>query len=465
MLAGVNTLCKSLNIDFKGLGFSYFSTSEGCGKSKLNLLVCKSDNELSVFINSIAFIINGPSDRYILIVLTNEGKLNSCILDNIFNNSKVFNLCLNLFSVGLGNYCVVREAISAGRNKVRIATVKNEDTGSGCRVTKVCCVRCIDASLVRCLKSGGEVGYISSYVCLLTVKLKVKVLAGSAKHLISNGNALNGYYETYVVLKALTCCELIGNIKNRNILDSLVNDYEIATLGFLHTAVRRCGSRNSNGHTELNTCLKGILVELVAVVTALAVYISEEEVVSGVAYALCVDTNNDTCNGNHLILCSSHVFLKGGYNELRNSTIVRNGCGSSVRSSDNTGNLIVYGLLGHFVNHDSPVGATFNSSNLVAVNGPSNSVLVKAYHYLTEQLIVSSGNGIFILVHSVKELCSCLNVILRSRRCRVRLFRGALRLLGSGSFGCSGCFCASGILGAACSKDRKAHKHCQTNCN
>ena len=273
---------------------------------------------------------------------------------------------------------------------------------------------CINGSLVLCLKGGGEVGYVCSDVGLLAVKGKLEVVAGSAKLLVADGNALKGDYETNVRLK-ICSSEYVGKILNFNSLDGLVNDYEVAALGLLHSAVGRSGSGNSNGHTNLNACLERILVELVAVITALAVNVCEEEVVSGVACALSVDSNNDTCNGNDLAALSCHVILEGGYDELLNGTLVRNGAGGSVGSGNGSGDVVVKGLLGHLVNLDGPVGAALNCIYLVIVNCPSNKVLIETDHDLTYELIVSRSNsiGVLFLVKSVEVLKSCLNVVLR----------------------------------------------------
>ena len=266
---------------------------------------------------------------------------------------------------------------------------------------------CVYGRLVFCLKSGGEVGYVGSYVSGLFADSKPEILRSILLKLLgSNGNALDGYYETYVVLEALACCELFGDIKNGDFLDGLINDYETAALGLLHSAVGSYGSSNGYGHTECDAFLKGILLELVAVVTALAVNVSEEEVVSGIACALSVDTDNDTCNGNGCALFSRHIVLEGGNFKFRNYAIVRNGSSRSVGSSNCTDDLIVNSLKRELVNLDGPLGATLNCSDLIAVSCPRNHVLVETDHYLTEHLIVNRGNRLCVLILSVKECSS-----------------------------------------------------------
>ena len=201
--------------------------------------------------------------------------------------------------------------------------------------------------------------------------------------------------------------------------------------------------------------------------------------VSGIACALSVDTDNDTCNGNGCALFSRHIVLEGGNFKFRNYAIVRNGSSRSVGSSNCTDDLIVNSLKRELVNLDGPLGATLDCSDLVAVSCPRNHVFVETDHYLTEHLIVNRGNRVCVLILSVKECSSCFYIV-RGSGSSSFLCRGLFSTLGGSFFlacsgfflacsgfffTCSGFFLACGcffvtLTGITSRKNRKAQEHC-----
>ena len=433
MLTGINALSLSLNDDFEGFGFGCISASNCCGKGKLNLLVAKCYCHLAVG-NGECLVIYCPSNGNVLVVLRSGGKFNNGVLSYKFGNRESVLLSSNLFSRSLDNFYVVGERGNAHRNEVGVAGVENKNTGNVCLIAEVSQVICIDSSFIRAgvyagfevdLESGGEIANVCSKISLFFTEREVEVLRCILGHILSTDlNALNSYCKTYVVLKVSTCCELVSDIKSGNFLDSAVNDSKCTALGFLHAGVRLNNCSNGYGHTNLNTFSNGVLIKTVAVVTALALYVSEEEVVVLVICALTVHSNYDTLDNNGGTLFSCHVILKGYKNVLGNYSLVRNGCGCSVRSSDSTCKSVCVLFLCLLIYVDGPVGRSFNSLNEVVINSPCNHVLNSCNHYLTKNFIVSSGDVVFLLVHAI-EVCNS--------RIKIVLFSGSLSCFFSSS--------------------------------
>ena len=160
----------------------------------------------------------------------------------------------------------------------------------------------------------------------MAVKGELEVLAGATKLLSANGNALDNYGKRSVLAKVVACCEISGNVNEVNSLLLGRNDLCNAALDLHHAGVRSCRTGNKNGHTNLDAEISnGVCFHLVGVVATYNVLVSEEEVVSGVACCLRVNSNNDTLNNKVVTFLSCHVLLEGGYLELRNEVLVLSG--------------------------------------------------------------------------------------------------------------------------------------------
>ena len=474
MLTGINALSLSLNDDFEGFGFGCISASNCCGKGKLNLLVAKCYCNLAVG-NGECLVIYCPSNGNVLVVLRSGGKFNNSVLSYKFGNRESVLLSSNLISRSLNNFYVVGEGGGAHRNEVGVAGVENKNTGNVCLVSEVSCVVCIDSILVSAgvyavckvdLKSSGEITYIGSNISFFSIEREVEVLRCILGHILStNLNALNGYRKAYVVLKVCACCELIGDIESGNSLDCAVNDSKCTALGLLHAGIRLNNCSNGYGHTNLDAFCNGVLIKTVAVVTALALNVSEEEVVVLVVYALTVHSNYDTLDNNGGTLFSCHVVLERYENILGNYALVRNGSSCSVGSSDSSCHSICMLCFCLFIYIDSPIGRTLDSLNKLVVNGPGNSVLNTCNRYLAKNLEVSCCNVVFLLIQAIEVFNCCIKIVLHYGRLGCFFLR-----LGSSSlfFGCLlGNFCGSffGCVLLTRCEERNAHNYCQAECN
>ena len=393
-------------LDLEGLGSGYVAAGNGSGDLYDGGSIGNDQGELAVSNGSSGILLGqSPGDGHVIVVLAYACQINNCIGGEGRGKAQTLLLSLDLLGIGLGDNGVVGEAVGVYGDDVGIAGVENQNAGDVSGVAEVLQVSGVDAGLIVGSQGGGEVGYVGSDVGLLAVQGELEVLAGAAKLLAANGNASEGDHKADVGLE-VAGGEDVGQIGDLNGLDGSVDDDEVTTLGLLHAAVGGCGSGNGNGHTDLNACLQGILIQLVAVVTALALQVCHEEVVSGVAGALGVDGNDDTGNGDHVAGLCVHVVLEGGNGERGNGAVVGNGTGGAVGSGNGSGDLVVDGLSGHLVNLDGPVGVALNSGYLVAVNSPCNHVLVQTDHDLAGQLIVSSGDDVLLLVEGVEVLQS-----------------------------------------------------------
>ncbi len=276
-------------------------------------------------------------------------------------------------------------------------------------------MRCVDGSLIVCLKGGGEVGNVGSYVCLNTVKSEVEVLAGSSSKLLAaDGNALDNNGKCYELVEVNALNELVGNINRLEGLLLGADDLSDTALDLLHAVVGSSGTGNTNGHTKLDAKIcNGVSVHLVGVVTAYAALIHNEEVVSGVACCLGVDTDNDTLNNNVVAFLSCHVILKAGNCELRN--LVIEGLGSSIAccigngSGKNVSDLCV-GLVGN-VNGYSAVAIVYNSDK-VRVNSPGNVVNNASDVNAGNTVEVCAGSLGIVLVHLTDVVSRSLKALI-----------------------------------------------------
>ena len=408
-------------------------------------------------------------------MLTNGGELEGGVISDYGSEGESCLFISNLLSGSLDNFNVVGEGGGAHRNEVGVAGVENKNTGNVCLVSEVSCVVCVDSILVSAgvyavckvdLKSSGEITSVCSNVALFIIEREIEILGCILGHILgTNLNTLNGYCKTYVVFKVSTCCELFGYIKSGNFLDSAINNSKCSALSFLHAGIRLNNCGNGYGHTNLNACLNRVCLKTVAVVTALALYVSEEEVVVLVVYALTVHSNYDTLDNNGGTLFSCHVVLERYENILRNYAIVRNGCSCSVGSSDSSCHSICMLCFCLFIYIDSPIGRTLDSLNKLIVNSPGNSVLNTCNHYLTKNLEVSCCNVVFLLIQAIEVFNCCIKIVLHYGRLSCFFLR-----LGSSSlfFGCLlGNFCGSffGCVLLTRCEERNAHNYCQAECN
>ena len=283
-------------------------------------------------------------------------------------------------------------------------------------------------------KGGRKVGLVRSYVRLFTVKSELKVIGGAAKLLAADGNALNGYRETNVLSKVCACYEVSGDIYGRNGLDGGIDDFGNATLDLLHAGVGSSGTGNTNGHTNLNAKVSNGVsnVDLIDVVTAGGVSISKEEVVSGVASCLRVDSNYDTLNNKGIIGLSCKVLFMSIYLELRNVVAVLSGEGLTLlvgySELKGVGDVSVGLICGNLYGYSEAVLAALKSY-LVVCNGnsPINLVVLVLNPYRTYEIVVSASCGSNVLGKVVYEIVSSLEI-------RVRCGSGGLRCRIVGGF-------------------------------
>ena len=427
----IGSCCINLNGEFLGYGLSAL-TSDSCGKSKLNLLFTKNYSKLAILTDGVCFVIDSPCNSNLVVVLTNKRKCDGSILGYISRNREIISFCSDLLCGSLLYELEVLEAIGAHRNEVRTAVVENKNTGCVSSPAELSCV-CLVNGLLICAgnvtllilgksEGGGEVGNVGSYVSGLLANGEVEVLGSILlKLLCADGNTLNGYRKTYVVLKSsfVAILNCIGNVLNINGLDSLIDDSSRTAAELLHAGVRLNSRGNGNGHTNLDAViLNRILGKRIYVVTALTGSVCKEEVVVFVVCCLGVDSNNDTLNGNGVALFSCHIFLEGNNLVLRNVAVEGNSALGAVACYNGSGKLVVVCFRCLVVNVNSPRGLTLNELNLVVVNGPFNNVLNTCYHNLTNYLVVGSGDNctglgcrVALDVESSYVLYSCVNII------------------------------------------------------
>ena len=411
MFTGVNALGSSFNGDSIFLGLGGFATCEGCSKSNSSCFFRKFNYQLAIFNLSESVFGHCPSDCNVSVLSTNCGEINTGLFGDDFGKLQFIDGFINLFCGGLNNQFKVLEAIGAHRNEVRSAAVQYENTGSVCSPTEVLVVSCIDFSLLVSCEGGGEVGYVCTNVRRYAVQFELQILRGFLLKLLTlDFNALNGYGETNIVSERFAVCNLIGDVENCNALLFFANDSCGAALDFLHAGVRNYGTGNFNGHTDFDTIGYRVRGHAVAVVTALAVEVSEEEVVILVAYRLGVDSNYDTLNNNVVVLFCSHVIFKAGELVLRNGEV--EGLGSGLVAALNGSGQNVCNCFGRlFVNVYDVGGVVFLFDlNLVGVNRPFNGVLNAGNSSYCSNFEVRCGNAL-VFVEVVNVICSCIYVI------------------------------------------------------
>ena len=411
-LGNVNISRNGFNGNSVFFNYGGFAALVGCGQSNSSLFVGKNNNELAAFDLSAGVFRYCPSDSNVSVLSANCGELEVGVVSDDFGNLEFANGLVNLFLSSLNDQFDVLEAIGAHRNEVRSATVQNENTGSICFPSEVVSVSCIDFALLIYGKSGGEVGNVGANVRGYIIQFELKILGSVLiKFLTLDLNALNSYGETNIVSKRFAVCNLICDIESFNGFLVGVNDSCGTALDFLHAGVRSYGAGNFNGHTEFDAIVSdGVLCHAVAVVTALAFKVSEEEVVVLVASRLGVDSNNDTLNNNVVAFFCSHILFKAGQNILRNSEV--EGLGSSLIAALNGSGQNVLELFGGLFIYVYDVGGVvlLFDGNLVGVNRPFNGVLNAGNSRYCSNLKVSCGN-VLVLVEVVNVICSCIYVI------------------------------------------------------
>ena len=291
-----------------------------------------------------------------------------------------------------------------------------------------------------------------------------------------NGCTLNCYEQCLLineisVVEHFSICDDISVINWSYSLNCFINNSHRSFNNFMSSVVEILLTANNNGHTGKKNAI-GIISKVVNVVAAVFVFVLYVKTVCLRSGSLGEYTGNDTLYCNKRIIFCSSIFCKGVNLEHGNEKVKleRSGITRCIGNSSGKNVLEIFVCILVNVNGDSLVAIFFgyNDSNLFGIYCPSNLICNACNHNLGNNSKVRT-----CLVALQKIAVKCLDVFLCKLQVgsrgfyilRLGLGGLALRLLGSGSFGCSGCVCASGILGAACSKDRKAHKHCQTNCN
>ena len=391
-----------LNCEVLGLGNV---TASSCkGKSYLCALIRNGNNKSAVN-NECCCIVGNPCEGYVVIVRSR--KCNYTVSSDGCRNLNFVKLSLNLLCGSLLSCTKVLEAIYRERNEVRIVVVKNYDTVNVSSPVTVSRVSCIDCSLSILCKSGGEISNVGSDVGLMSVKLEVEVIRRTAELLCADGYALNYYRKSCVLTKVVAVCEVISNVNEVNSLDSGIDDLCLTALDLHHAGVRSSGSVNENGHTNLDAKISnGILIHLVGVVTAYYVKVCKEEVVSGVTSRLRVDSNNDTHNGEVIVLLSVHVLFEGVNSEYGNGVLILSGEGLALLVSYCEGKGIIE-LLARLGNNDlnKVIGGTgFDCYSAVA------------YFPLNLEILVSNGSNCDYFVRSSGNLidlfCKLMNVVI-----------------------------------------------------
>ena len=425
----LNGLCGlgKLQGEFLGSGL----VAAGCGNSNDNVGSCirNGDGQLAVSNCNKCFVVGGPGKNNLRIY--SNGELYNCIAGVGGAELELIHNVGDHFLVRLFNLVEVFEAINAYRNEIRIAVVQNENTGSICSPTEVLKVSCINGCLVILNKGGGEVGNVCTNVSFLVVELELEVIGGATELLTGDLNALNGYERTYIVLQAAAVSECFGDVNDVEFVDGGINDSCNAALDFLHAGVRRYRTGNLNDHTNFDAeVCNRVSIHLVGVVAALAVKVSQEEVVTGVACCLGVDTNNDTLD-NNVAFGHVDVFLKGSQHVFRNSQV--KGLGSSLVAALNGSGQNVCKLFGRLFIYVYDVGVfvLYFNGNLVGINRPLNGVNGAEDGNLGGYFKVGSGDGL-VFVEVVNVVSSCLYVVLFCRGI-VNGGNGGTLFCGSGS--------------------------------
>ena len=402
----LNGSCGLGELDGEGLNFGLFAAGSGEGKDSFNGFVGNGDGQLAVGNNNV-FAVGFPSESNLGIY--GCGKIYNCVAGEGGAELDFAKNASDLFFVALNNQLEVLEAVNAYGNEVGVVTVENENAGSVCGPTEVLSMSCIDGCLVVCLQSGGEVGNVCTNVSFLTVELELEVLGGAAKLLAGDFNALNGYEKTYIVLQAFAVSECVGDIKGFNFMNGGVYDSCRTALDLLHTGVRRYRTGNFNDHTNLDAEISNrVSVHLVGVVTALAIEVFKEEVVTGVACCLGVDSNNDTLN-NNVTFGLVDVLFKGSQNVLRNGEV--EGLGSGLVTTLNGSGQNVCEFFGRFFIYvyDESVFILYVDGNLVGINGPFNGVNSAEDVNLRGYFKVGGGS-VLVLVEVVDVISCCVYV-------------------------------------------------------
>ena len=312
-------------LNLEGLGFGSLTTCDGKSKNYICACIGNGNNEVTA-LNNCMLAVGRPNEGYVIGIVLRRGKRDSTVSGDRVSYLNSTELCRYLLCGSLNNLIEVVETVNRERNEVRIVAVKNNDTVYVSGPTEVSCVRSIDGRLIAIRKSGGEVGNVSSDIRFSTVKSELKVIAGTAKLLTCDSNALDHYGKSCVLTKRIAVCEIIGNVNEINSLLISVNDLCYAALDLHHAGVRCCRTGNGNSHTNLNAEISyRVLIHLVGVVTADNVGVSKEEVVSGVACSLRVDSNYDTHNGKVVAFLSRHILFKAVNSEYGYGVLILSG--------------------------------------------------------------------------------------------------------------------------------------------
>ena len=413
------------------LGIGCIAKSSGSGKVYRKSFLGNNNAELTINNGeSAGGVVGCPSDSNVCVCSACCGKSDVTLVGAVRGlDADFLESVSNLISGSDNNFLKVLEAVNAQRNEIRIAIVQNQNTGYICSPVAVSCVSFIDESLVgggvnrvlngNAAKGGGEVTYVGTEVSGLVTQLEVQVLVGILlKSLTLDDNAIDGYCHTNIVLQGLACCEHGGYVESSNVLLGGVNDSCRTAVGLLHTILGRNGSSNLNGHTNLDAEISNrVLRQVIAVVTAIAVYVSQEEVVVLVVHGLGGHSNNNTLDNYVSAGLCSHVLCMRPQNVLGNGEIEGLGCGGTVCSLNGSSELVckLFGRLFVYV-YDVGVFILLGDGNLVGVNRPGNIVrnggcgsIIKQSN-LCSYFEVSCGN-VLTLIEIEEVICSSIYIV------------------------------------------------------
>ena len=348
MLANVNALGECLNLNGEGLRLrgSCITFADGCscGKRQGNCFFCKLDDKLAILGDGIVAIVNRPSNLNLVVILTNESKLQGGVLSDILGYGKLFKLGFNLLGRGLFNQLEVGEGSGGLGNDVETVVETNENARNVCGPAELCCMLGVDLVLVSVV--GGcvahvvrKVGNVGTNVALSSVQLEEEVLAVCyVKLLGADGNAVDYDSVSDVLAKILVVLEGVGDVNGSDCLGGGINNLNVTLRKLTHTVVIIGGTGNGNLHTNLKAeILDGILVQVVAVVAAHAVCVNESDTLILVALVDRVDHNDRTLDGHGCALFCCKELRVGSNLVLRNGAFAGVGLGGAVACLDGSG--------------------------------------------------------------------------------------------------------------------------------
>ena len=263
---------------------------------------------------------------------------------------------------------------------------------------------CNDSFSICSGKTECEVGGICSEICLKVIELEVEVLRLFSKILTCDKYVLNSYVHTKlshkgVVLSAGCGSEDIGNIYGSKSLDSRIKKSNLSVLDFGSISVNILNTCYAYSHTNLKTkSLNVVIGQAVYIVSACAVSILKEELVTSVTCILGTNESKNTLNYNGRLVCSSNILLVRKNLVLRKNSVKADGGSGVIACFDSSSDGVIY-LNGRLlINVDSCFGFTLNNLYFVSGNafclngnGPSNFILNLSDINLSNKLIIAGS--------------------------------------------------------------------------